>query len=335
MSSEIEYTLLTKMSGNLTKHIMSDCGNAVLTYGLHRINELQEIDLKLDLIPLFQGDVETAKPTLKPKIWQTFDGFANKIKNKDIKNPFTVSADVKVVLTSIFNMIADEINQTGTIKLGDLINNKSVLIINLLHEIVSHNEKILQKCDREFDIVDTFVIRFIDLLSHKFDKSEVRNIANLFKNFVQIIGWHAATQVYYYESLTLNVKLLISIIAELDSHINNTEMIVNCIDKIRNVKNLWDFHRVKPVKAAKNPAAIAAKKEKKKIITEAASVGISIPDVFTFDPVPADNAWADIPDSDAAGSDAAGSDAAGSDAAESDAYASNDDGDLQLDNNDS
>jgi hypothetical protein len=250
---------------SLTRNIKS----AVLAFSLAKIAGLQADGHARGEAVRFDNDCVHAPA----RSWQSFDNLIADDPNKSVKQPITVTNDVKMGLAVLFTRVADLINEVGKPPRGvDPLEHLvgapwcEAKIVQFMRSAVASARHLLRAdplC-RNLEYDQGFRLKLEGLVDSKaLITPGADSISQLFLDFIKVVAWHAAVRAYEQEHLTLNRITFYSILASMEAGLPSadTPVVRDVLSLVRAQVEKWGAAVAaakKPV-AAKKPAAAKAK----------------------------------------------------------------------------
>jgi hypothetical protein len=250
---------------SLTRHIRS----AVLAFSLAKIAGLQADDHARGEAVRFDNDCVHAPV----RLWQSFDNFIADDPNKSVKQPITVTNDVKMGLAVLFTRVADLINEVGKPPRGvDPLEHLVAApwceskIVQFMRSAVASARHLLRAdplC-RNLEYDQGFRLKLEGLVASKaLITPGADSISQLFLDFIKVVAWHAAVRAYEQEHLTLNRITFYSILASMEAGLPpaDTPVVRDVLSLVRAQVETWGaaVAAAKKPATAKKPAAAKAK----------------------------------------------------------------------------
>jgi hypothetical protein len=250
---------------SLTRNIKS----AVLAFSLAKIAGLQADGHARGEAVQFDNDCVHAPA----RSWQSFDNLIADDPIKSVKQPITVTNDVKMGLAVLFTRVADLINEVGKPSRGvDPLEHLvgapwcEAKIVQFMRSAVASARHLLRAdplC-RNLEYDQGFRLKLEGLVDSKaLITPGADSISQLFLDFIKVVAWHAAVRAYEQEHLTLNRITFYSILASMEAGLPpaDTPVVRDVLSLVRAQVEKWGAAVAaakKPV-AAKKPAAAKAK----------------------------------------------------------------------------
>jgi hypothetical protein len=250
---------------SLTRNIKS----AVLAFSLAKIAGLQADDHARGEAVRFDNDCVHAPV----RLWQSFDNFIADDPNKSVKQPITVTNDVKMGLAVLFTRVADLINEVGKPPRGvDPLEHLVAApwceskIVQFMRSAVASARHLLRAdplC-RNLEYDQGFRLKLEGLVASKaLITPGADSISQLFLDFIKVVAWHAAVRAYEQEHLTLNRITFYSILASMEAGLPpaDTPVVRDVLSLVRAQVETWGaaVAAAKKPATAKKPAAAKAK----------------------------------------------------------------------------
>jgi cell division protein FtsN len=281
---------LAAIDKTLRESLARNIRSAVLAFSLAKIAGLQADDhARGEAVRLDNDSVHApAKP------WQTFDNLIADEPDKSVKQPITITNDVKMGLAVLFTRAADLINEVGKPPRGvDPLEHlagapwREAKIVQFMRSAVASARHLLRAdplC-RNLEYDQGFRLKLEGLVASKaLITPGADSISQLFLDFIKVVAWHAAVRAYEQEHLTLNRITFYSILASMEAGLPPADapVVRHVLSLVRAQVETWGV----AVAAAKKPAAAkkrAAAKAKQPPATEADAAD---PEAEAADPEP-------------------------------------------------
>ena len=224
--------------------IANTIGKALTLFSLARIEELNKDVESRGGEPAFIDD--------EKKKYQTLKNIISQNPEKGLSSPVVVSVEIKNILTSMFISISDLINANAKSTPQNLIMDLMEIKCkesNILKIMCAANRDELRYCicrgelSRDFNFIEFFTLKLKDTISNvNYIDPGGADIAKIFVNFLKYIALCAANRAHSYGcSVTINSKLLIDVILNLEPFIHCTQIIIDASDYIRVKLTEWEL----------------------------------------------------------------------------------------------